>query len=146
MTGMDSGKRVINGTYGRMWMNGQEVGECYGLQAKVAYKKEDIQMPGKMMTDTKLINAKGTGTVKYFKTNSRMAIEAGNAALEGRDIRFTIVSALEDPDAYGSERVAVSGVSFDDITVIDWTSGEVTRHEAPYTFAGYEYLDMIEVQ
>lgn len=139
-------KRIISGTFGEMWLDGNYVGECYGLQLKVSYNKEDVQLPGQIMTDTKLKSAKGTGTIKYYKVNSRMAQVHGRAVREGRDTRFTIISKLDDPDAYGAERVQVTGVSFDDIIIADWESGNMIKHDAPLTFADYDYLDMIEVQ
>ena len=61
-----------------------------------------------------------------------------------QEVRFTIISKLADPDAYGAERIAIYGVSFDDLTLFDWeaqTPGEV---EHPFTFTTYEYLDQIE--
>ena len=37
----DSAKRVISGTWGEVWLDGEYVGECYALQAKHAFTKED---------------------------------------------------------------------------------------------------------
>ena len=42
----DSAKRVISGTWGEVWLDGEYVGECYALQAKHAFTKEDVQQCG----------------------------------------------------------------------------------------------------
>ena len=143
---MDSAKRVISGTFGKIWLNGVEVGECFGFQAKWVLNKEEVPMPGKMVVDHKVKNVEGTGVVKYYKTNSRFAIMVGEEIKQGRDPRFIIISELKDPDAYGAERVSVSNVSFDDLVIADWETGVFTKHDAPFTFTDYEYLDLIGVQ
>ena len=40
--GMDSDKRVINGSHGTVWLSGEEVGEAYGLKASLKFSKEQI--------------------------------------------------------------------------------------------------------
>ena len=140
---MDSSKRVINGTWGEVWLDSDNVGECYGLQLKVSFKKEDIAMCGQMAIDKKITGMDCTGAMKLYKSTSRMAKKLADTVSAGRDVRFTVISKLADPDAYGAERVSVSGVSFDDLTIADWEANKAGMVEAPFTFTKYEYLDMI---
>ena len=35
-------KRICNGTFGELWLDGDYVGECYKAQAKVEFTKEEI--------------------------------------------------------------------------------------------------------
>lgn len=141
---MDSAKRVISGTWGQVWLDGDMVGECYGLQAKASFKKEDVAICGQMTTDKKVTGIDCTGSLKLHKVTSRMARAIGDYIRDGRDIRFTIVSKLADPDAYGAERVALSNVSFDDLTLADWEAKNVGKVECPFTFTGYDFLDTIQ--
>lgn len=141
---MDSAKRVISGTWGEVWLDGEKVSECYGLQAKVSFNKEDVPLCGKMASDKKVTSVDCTGSLRMHKVNSRMARVLGEYIRNGRDIRFTIVSKLADPDAYGAERVALKNVSFDDVTLADWEAKNVGKVESPFTFTDYEYLDMIQ--
>ena len=143
---MDSAKRVLSGTWGEVWLDNDYVGECYGLQAKVNFNKEDIPMCGRMAIDKKVTNMTGTGSMRMYKVSSRMAIAIGNAIRNGRDLRFTIISKLADPDAYGAERVVLKNVSFDDLTLADWEVAVNGRVEAPFTFTDYEYLDTVEAR
>lgn len=140
---MDSAKRVISGTWGEVWLESEKVGECYGLQAKAAFNKEDVAMCGRMAVDGKITSMKCTGSLKMHKVNSRMAQAIGGYIKDGRDIRFTIVAKLADPDSYGAERVALMNVSFDDLTIFDFEAKTVGKVEAPFTFTDYEFLDMI---
>lgn len=144
MSKLDSAKRVISGTWGQVWMDGDLVAECYGFQAKRKFNKEKIQLCGVMAVDTKLVSTEGTGSIKMHKVYSRMAAKVGQAVAAGKDPRFTIITKLRDPDAYGAERVAVKNVSFDDETLADWESGKPGAVECPFTFTDSEYLDVIE--
>ena len=142
---MDSAKRVISGTWGEVWLDGDKVSECYGLQAKVSFNKEDIALCGQMAIDKKVTSIECTGSLRMHKVTSRMALAIGENIRNGKDVRFTIVSKLKDPDAYGAERVVLSNVSFDDLTLADWEAKSVGKVECPFTFTDYEFLDEIGV-
>lgn len=62
------------------------------------------------------------------------------------NVRFTLISKLADPDAYGAERVSITGVQMDDLTLFDWEAQKPLETEAPFTFTCYEYLDQITPQ
>ena len=142
---MDSAKRVASGTFGELWYDGEKVSEVFKFQAKAAINKEEVPMCGEMWIDTKVKNVKGTGSMGLYKVNSRMAIKIANAISEGKDVRGTIIGKIDDPDAYGAERVAVNNVSMDDLTLADWEAGVLGKVETPFTFRGFKYLDMITV-
>ena len=142
---MDSAKRVISGTWGEVWLDGDKVSECYGLQAKVSFNKEDIALCGQMASDKKVTSIECTGSLRMHKVTSRMALAIGENIRNGKDVRFTIVSKLKDPDAYGAERVVLSNVSFADLTLADWEAKSVGKVECPFTFTDYEFLDEIGV-
>ena len=142
---MDSAKRVISGTWGEVWLDGDKVSECYGLQAKVSFNKEDIALCGQMASDKKVTSIECTGSLRMHKVTSRMALAIGENIRNGKDVRFTIVSKLKDPDAYGAERVVLSNVSFDDLTLADWEAKSVGKVECPFTFNDYEFLEEIGV-
>ena len=142
---MDSAKRVVSGTWGEVWLDDDKVSECYGLQAKASFNKEDIALCGQMASDKKVTSIECTGSLRMHKVTSRMALAIGENIRNGKDVRFTIVSKLKDPDAYGAERVVLSNVSFDDLTLADWEAKSVGKVECPFTFTDYEFLDEINV-
>ncbi len=137
-------RRIINGTHGELWLDDDFVHECYGMQAKISVEKETVPMCGQMGQDSKLIGWKGTGSLKFNKVNTRMGNLIGQALREGRDLRFKIISKLDDPDAYGAERVAIRSVSFDDLTLANWEDKKAGKVEVPFTFTDFEFLDKID--
>lgn len=140
---MDKASRIMSGTWGELWINGEKVAETYKFQAKRTANKEKVAMCGAMATDTKTMSTEGTGSVGLRKVTSRMSYIVGDALEKGQDPRFTIISKLNDPDAYGAERVALYNVSFDDETISDWEAGQMGNIECPFTFTKREFLDRV---
>ena len=89
---IDSAKRVINGTYGEIWLDGEKIAECTACQLKVNKNKETINLCGQFMTDTKgngIINtifegyAPYKGDIAYRKQGSLIAFESGESVTYG---------------------------------------------------------------
>jgi len=138
--------RVINGTYGEVWLDGDFVSEAYGLDAKIEINKEEIKVVGKLGTDTKIMGYKGTGSVKLHKVNSRMALKLADQVKEGKNPRLQILSVLNDPAAYGAERIMIKDASFDDITLAGWEAAQKGSIDAPFTFTDWKLVDTIKPQ
>lgn len=134
-------KLVRSGTWGSLWLDGEQVSECYGCQVKFNKTKEDVARCGALMAGKKLTGVSITGTVKIYNSTSRL-IEAEAAAIAaGKDLRHTIISNLDDPDNPRNQRIAVKGVSFDDLTLADWEASKLGTIEAPFTAEDFEVLD-----
>lgn len=139
-------KRVMSGSFGEVWLDGELVAEAYKCQAKVQGNRTDIPMCGEMWTGSKLLSMKGTGSIGMHKVNSRLLIKVGAALNAGKDLKFTLITKLNDPDAFGAERIALYNVSFDDLTIADWEAGVAGKIESPFTFRRFQLLDKVEVQ
>ena len=140
---IESAKRVINGTWGEVWLDGEKVAECTAYQQKLAKNKETIRLCGQFMDDTKATSGSGTGSLTLYHVDSGFARKM-EGIQDGVDQRFTVISKLADPDSWGAERVAAYNVSFDDLTLADWQAATVGTVTAPFTWSRYEFLDMIE--
>lgn len=46
---------VRSGTWGSLWIDGEQVAECYGCQAKISKTKESVPRCRAMMEDSKLV-------------------------------------------------------------------------------------------
>lgn len=136
------GNRVINGTWGELWVNDEKWAEISACQAKFSYNKSDVQLCGQMAVDTKVTGVKGTGSITVYHVYSRN-IQRSEQLLGGVDTRGTLLIKLADPDAFGAERVALYNVSFDDETIMDFKAGAVAEKTYPFTFTGREWLDTI---
>lgn len=138
-----SANRIMSGTFGKLLWDGYEIAECSACQAKHTYQREDQQLPGEMAIDSKVTGTKGTGSVTLKKVFSRFA-DYTAAVQRGEDPRSTLIVALDDPDAYGAERVALYNVSLDEMTLMDWQVGKTTDLTIPFRFTKSELLQGVE--
>ena len=136
-------KRVINGTWGEVWLEGQLIAEAYKFQAKDSFTRENVPMCGSLRDGKKLTKLEGTGSIGMHKVRSRMIRLLHDQVSAGKDPEFTLLAKLDDPDAYGAERVSFTGVQFDDLTLMDWEAGVLGKIETPFSFQNYELLDLI---
>lgn len=139
---MATDQRVMSGTWGYLYVNGEKWYEIESAQAKYTKNKTDIHICGEMVVGTKVTSVKGTGSITAHKVRT---LDAGqmDAILEGRDVRCTIIMGLNDPDAYGAERVALYDVSFDDETMMDFSANQPVKISYPFTFGRREWLDKV---
>ena len=136
-------RKIINGTHGTVFLDGEEVAEVKSFQAKLEFQKEEVKIAGKMATGTKYMGYSGKGSLALHKVNSRMIKAIGQQIKEGKEPRFTIIGKLADPDSDGVERIAINNVSFDDLTLFDFEVGAVGPCECPFTFTDMECIDLI---
>ena len=135
--------KVINGTYGTVFLGDDEVGEMKSFQAKLEFQKEEIKVAGQMATDTKLMGYSGKGSLSLHKVNSRMVKTLLDEIKQGKDPRFTLIGKLADPNSEGAERIAIKNVSFDDLTLFDFEVKALGEVECPFTFTECSVLDSI---
>ena len=136
-------RRIMNGTHGTVFLDGEEVAELKAFQAKLEFQKEEVKIAGKMATGTKYMGYSGKGSLSLHKVNSRMIKAIGQQIKEGKEPRFTVIGKLADPDASGVERIALNNVSFDDLTLFDFEVGALGQVECPFTFTDMETIDLI---
>lgn len=137
---------IMNGTFGVVTMNGHEVLEAFGMEAKIELQKEAIKICGSLAEHEKYMGYKGTGTIRLKKTNSRMALQLVEGIKTGVLPEIEIMSELADPAASGAERVQIKGVKFNDLTLANWEAGALGEVEAPFTFTDFELIDVVEPQ
>ena len=134
---------VINGTWGEVWINDEPVDEIGAFQAKYEFEKEDVNIMGDMFLHKKVVGYSGTGSMTLKKTNSRMIKLLMDYIKEGLEPSVTIVGHLADPGNGGSERIAITGVSFDDLTLFDFEIKALGEIECPFTFEKCNVIDTI---
>ena len=140
MSKIDSAKRVISGTYGELWWDGELIAECDKFSAKYTQSKEVVNLARQTVEDSKVMGSKGTGSFRVYKVYSRFR-DYADAVQSGKDVRGTFVSKLDDPDAYGAERVAIYNVSLDEVPLVNWERKTIQKDEVPFTFTSHKFLE-----
>lgn len=140
MKNMES-KRVIYGTYGQMWIDGDEVAEVEELKATLSADKVEVKMVGHMNKGYKVTGYTGKGSFKVHKVSSYFIKKLAPSIKQGKQVTCTIVSKLQDPDAVGTERVVLKNVLIDSVDLVNWSVGKVGEESYDFTFEDYELLD-----
>lgn len=142
---MDSynASQVLSGTFGDMWLNGDMMAETTALQAKVALTKATIPMCGSLVDGVKVTGITLKGTVVLNKVTSKFITLLSADIKAGKTPEFTIISLLADPDGLGAERISLTGVIFDELTLIDWTAKKEGVETMPFTFQDWNPIDLI---
>jgi len=135
--------KVLNGTWGEMWLNGDLMAETTALQAKVTLTKTAVNMCGTLVSGQKVTGMELKGTLKMNKVSSAM-IKANSVNIKaGRTPEYTIISNLDDPQSAGAERIVLKGVMFDELTLVDWEAKKNGEESIPFTFMDWNPLDLI---
>lgn len=129
--------RVIMGTFGQIFINGNWQSNLNHLEAGVEVEKKELNLVGTDYTVVKLGRKKGTGTMSGYKVTSDM-IKLGFES-------FDIIHKLNDPEAYGFECIQLTGCIVDKVQLANWTAGEEVTEETPFTFESYKLVNPIEV-
>ena len=130
--------RVCSGTYGKIYLDGKwhnNVNEC---TADVETDMKPILTCGSDWEDNKVGAKKGTGTIKGFKVTSEM-IKQGFK-------KFELLAELDDPEAYGAERIRLKNCKATKISLVNFKAGDICETETPFVFSGFELVDPIEAQ
>lgn len=141
-----NGKRQINGTFGKVYINGIEFADIEEFNADVDIDRKDTNWAGSLGTDSKIISTKGSGSFKIKKVYSREVAMILPIIKTGKDVRSIITTELKDPDAYGAERVSIEDAWFNNLNIANFKVADLVNKEIKFGFNpdNVEFLDIIE--
>lgn len=138
--------RVINGTHGAVWINGQKLADLESIELKVNIEYEDVYFAEDTGKHRKFIGWTGEGSLVLKKVFSRGALLLGEAVKSGKIPEISITTKLADPDAYGVERTSVSGVTFNEFLLAKIEQRTLLQEELGFEFSDFDLLETIQVQ
>lgn len=136
--------RVINGTHGAVWVNGEKWLDLTSLELKVTLEYEDVYFAEDTGKYRKFMGWTGEGSIVTKKVYSRGANLLAKAVKTGKMPSVTITSKLADPDAYGSERVSVSNVTFNEFLLTKIEQRTLLEEELGFEFGDFDILEAIQ--
>lgn len=144
------GYRVINGSFGQLWWDGDLVFEVSSYNAEVTANREKVQFAGSLDEDSKITSLTGEGSFKIKKVFSRGINKLLNAWKAGQDPRSQLIGKLADKDTKGraSERSVIDNVWFNKLTLMEFENGKLLEREFPFGFtpSDADFPDTIPVQ
>lgn len=140
MENMES-KRVFYGSRGMLWIDGYRVAEVLEVKATLTAKKLEVPMARHLSVGYKMVGFEGKGSFKVHKVTSYFITKLAPAIKEGRQVLFTLVSDVDDPDAVGNERVELYNCMVDSVDLINWAVAKLSEEDYNFTFEDYEMTD-----
>lgn len=141
------GNRIINGTFGTIWFDGEEVFEIESFEAKVTFEREGVTFAGSLDEDSKITGQSGEGSFVVKRVFSRGLAKFIQMTKDGKDVRSQLIGKLKDPDTLGgqAERVSINNVWFNEFTLMEFEMGANLETEFPFGFtpSSVELIDEI---
>lgn len=135
--------KVINGTFGRLWWDGELLAECKKFEAKVTGVYESVNIAEELGERQKYMGFTGAGTAVLSKIDSVVARKAAEGFKTGKMPEFKLVGRLSDPNSDGQEAVELIDVTLDEMMLIQFEVKALSETEIPFKFADFNYLDII---
>jgi len=132
---------ALRGTYGRVWLEGEEIGILKSITLKVVPNYEDVIVG--FTVDRQAVSLQYTGSLSFEAVNS-ISAELCNKYLKNTNTRFTIECNLADPVAGGQEEgYTVNGVTFNEFPLADWQKGSLVNKTFQFRASDIVVLDSI---
>lgn len=138
-----SPEKVINGTFGEVWIDDYYLAEVTSLEAKVSIEKSDVNQVGTLAKGYKVTGVDCKGTIKLNKVTSYFINLLSENLKAGKTTSCTIISKLADPDSNGTERIKLTGCVFDELALVNWEAKKLGEESLGFTFTGWKILDSI---
>lgn len=135
MLGNFNPDRAFYGSFSKVVLDGEWQTNANHAEATVDMDKAELNVMGSNWTRYKKGQMSGAGSFSGYKVTSKM-IQQGFE-------RFELIITLEDPEAFGHERVRLMNCMADSIQLANVTAGEIVEEETPFTFEGFELLDAV---
>ena len=135
--------KIIRGTFGRLWIDGELLANIKSFEAKATMKYETVEINGEFCEQQRYTGYSLAGTMTMHKINTLMANKVKAGMVNGQMPQIKLVGALADVDSNGSERVEIYNVTFDEVTLLKFETGTVGEEEVPFKGGGFKFIDTI---
>lgn len=126
-----NGQRVISGSKGSIWIDGEKWAEVKSIESKATINRETVQMANSYDEDTKMMSIACEGSFVIHKVYSREKAFI-EALKNGIDKRFQLFVTLDDKDAFGRESIKLDNCWLNEITIAQFEVGTILEREFPF--------------
>ncbi|WP_139491303.1 phage tail tube protein [Brevibacillus dissolubilis] len=137
--------QIINGTWGKMFLDDQEIMEVKAVNCEVEAEFAQVNMLHTLDEHEKLIGLKGSGSFTVYKVNTGIAKDVIEQWKRGKNPYFKIVFQLADPESEGFETAVIGKAWLSKLTLTQFEPKKLLEREFPFRFTvtSFEYEDTI---
>jgi hypothetical protein len=137
-------ERVFNGSWSSLWIDDEEMAEATAVEAKLSLEKTEVNQTGTLAKGYKVTGTDGKGSIKMNKISSYFINKIAGNIQDGKTTVCQIRSKIADPDAVGAEDILLTGVTFDEVELVNWESKKLLEENIPFSFTGFEVLESVD--
>lgn len=134
-------QQIINGTFGRVMINNKLFANAKSFEVKITPSYEEFSIAGKLGTYQKYMGYSVGGTIKFDKVDFELAKKVSKGFLNGILEAFTIIGEVYDPSAQGSSIISISGVTFDEVTLMSFENRKMMEEEFSFKAVEVSYQE-----
>lgn len=135
--------KIVRGSFGKVWLNDERLANVKSFEAKATLDYEDVDVNGDLGQKHRYMGYSVAGTLTLHKYDSTVAKMMKDAIVSGVMPEIKVIAALDDPTAYGAERVALYDVTLDEVTLNKFENKGLTEEEVPFKAGSFKFLDTI---
>jgi uncharacterized protein YbaA (DUF1428 family) len=139
-----TGQKVMSGTELELWINDKYMAQVTEFKSEITLTKEKVNMVKHRGVSYKYTGWEGKGSCKFNHVSSYFVKLLADDMKNGKTTVCTIVGKVSDPDVSGIERVALSGVVFDKLTLMDASAKKLMEDAQSFSFDNFEVLDTVD--
>lgn len=136
--------RAISGKFGSIYKDGRWLSNFHTGEATADLQYEKVKRSGNRADGNKVVGIEYNGNISGYKVTSELAMEVAQVFDNSRGAFVCeLIMKLDDPEAYGYERVRLKGVQFTKVNVMKFEHGSLVEEEWPFVYDGVDWLDPI---
>lgn len=141
-------KDAISGKEGMVYLvidgRSLEFAELTKFESKIEYTKTDVKRVGARMDGSKIVGAKGTGSMTVYYHRPELRAMALKYIKTGQSPIFDALVVNDDPQsAAGKQSSSVKNIVPDSalVALLDGDSDDVLKEEIPFTFDDFDLIN-----
>lgn len=134
---------VINGTHGKVWVDGNLIAEVQTFDSQIEIQYGDVNVANDHGSYRKQTGWTGTGTMTVNKVYSRQINKLAASIKAGKTVRSTIVGTVADPGSKGRETITLRDVTFNGLQLLKFEQKTFTTEDMGYSFSDFDIVDSI---
>ncbi len=133
------------GSWGEVWIDSDYMAEAIAVEAKMTLATTEVTQCRALFKGYKVTGIEGKGTLKLNHVTSYFINRMSEYIKSGKTPKATIITKVDDPDAFGAERIKLDDCVFTELTLANWECGKLMEDSVPFSFRSFEVLESVDM-